>query len=317
MIEYLEKLIADREYQKALDYAEQLMLEGDHTLQDLLNIYSAIQKSRVELGEYHAAVVSGHLAVKIARDLGDWDRYGHATFLLGATHGWLRQTDEWILWTYEYLSQLQYYATARDYEANAWYNLGLSHAERGNDVAASQALQKAMAVALRTGKHYLAHCIRHALIKVSLRAQQLDGIPQLLARSGHYLRVNSTAPYFADSRLWHYVLRVEFAIGTKRLQRAAKVASRGLKYASDRPLFRFYLLMCQARLAWLNGDLKDAVGQALAARVCAVQCRRFELEADAADFMYEVLRAYSNGLETVDLAEVAPSVTHMLFDFNG
>lgn len=307
MIEYLEKLVEDREYQKALAYAEELMLKSDQTAMELLAINTAILVCRCRLDEFYGALVPGQFCVKLARDLEAWDYYGMACSFLGVAYSRLRQFESAITSLWDYIEKIPYYKDALRFEVRTWYNLGIIYTAVGDRWNSSQALSRALEAASRSGNEREAHGIRQALIQARIESNQLELIPVLLAKCLHYLRSQPEGLDIRESRLWHFKLRAEFALATNRLGRATAVATRVLNQCEDHSLFQFYFHMLLARIAQRSGNAIEALGHCLAARIHAVRCRRFDLESTAVEFIYDVTQAEPIDLHDVDAHYLFPA----------
>lgn len=291
MIEYLEKLVAGKEWDRALALAEQLLLNPDNTPWDLMVIYTMVTEARYETGEFYGAQVAGQLAVKMSRELEAWDYYGHATLCLGVAYARLRQPEQAISTWYEYLAYVPHYTWALRHHVQVLFNIGVVAAQNDRREEALRTLQRAAEVANASNAERWAHTIRHVLIDTYLRYQQLDQIPPLLAKCAHYLRHNPAVYDYTYSFLWHLIYRIRYALATHRPFRALKVARRGLQMAKDYPQlqFQFQFHMLQARAYEQLNDTRTAMEEAVKARVAAMEARRFDLEYEVANYMYGLL----------------------------
>lgn len=292
MIEYLEKLVEEKEYEKALAYAEQLLLDPNISSWNLMVVYSMLCVARCETGEYYGGQVAGQLAVKMAQALEAWDYYGSSAVRLGVCYDRLRQPENAIAAWYDYLTHLRSYSKALVYHTTALYNIGLVLGSLGRYEESILTLQQAAEVAQATRDPRKAHGIRHALIDAHLRYGKLDQVPALLAKCAHYLRNNPSVAKHTLSGLWHIVLRVRYALATNRVSRAFRVAQRGLRLAEGWPHVIFALRMLMARGYEQMGDFRSAMEEALHARRVSMDARRFDLEYTAANYMYELLNSY-------------------------
>lgn len=301
MIEYLEKLVEERQLEKALAYAEQLLLAGDRTPRELLVINCALLTARLYLEEYYGAMLAGQLAMNLARDLNEWDYFGQACVNLGVACGRLRLFEDTQKYLYEYLVKLPLYRTSGRFEPLAWYNLGIAHHMGGRNHEAASAFSKALQVANRQGMDRQAHGIRQGLIEAYLEIGELSPVPGILAKCLHYIRHNSDAPELSETRLWHFHLRAKFAVKTQRYGRAVTVAAKGLREAQDSPVHQYDMYMVLAEATHLMGDTRRSLRYALHARVCAMRCHRYDLEYQAADFMYELTRSNPEAFSNLEL----------------
>jgi len=292
VIEYLEQLVEEQQWEKALAYAERLMVSGDRTVRELVVINYSLLTARLLLGEYYGALLAGQLAVKLARDIEDWEYFGKACVNLGVACGRLRMRQEEISSYYEYLAKLPLYRGASRHEAVVWYNLGVALGSAGRSSEAAAALAKALQIANRQGMDRHAHGIRQALVEAYLEMGDMTLIPGILAKCLHYIRNNPDEEDIRQSRHSHFHLRARFAVRTKRFARATSVAQKGLQEVHDNPRYQYDLCIVLAEASSLVGDTREAMRHALTARVCAMRCRRYDLEYEAADLMYKLTQSH-------------------------
>lgn len=296
MIQYLEQLVEEGQYQQVLTYAETLLLSQDHSPRELLMIKAALLKARCELNEYQGALVSGRLAIRLALDLEEWDYFGTSAFLLGPVYIRLQQPEVAISTCLEYLENLHKYARALKYETTVWFNLGMSYMALGDSQEATKNMWKALEISERKHTDRDTHGIRHGLVYMLTKLGDYRPIPGLLAKCAHYLRHHPEASRAKESWFWHYIMRAEFAAVTNRVHRAEAVARRGLFLSHNLPEQQFFFYMVLARIAQ-KISLRDAARHSLAARLCAIACRRYDLESESADFLYATTKLDPNAIE--------------------
>lgn len=266
-------------------------------------IYISLLKARFEVGEFYGAQVAGQIAAKIARELEAWDYFGTATMWLGASLDRLRQPKNAIATWYEYLAHVPYYSEAAREQALAHYNIGLASARSGHLEEGIRMLQKAADVAVSMKNYRYAHGIRHALIDTFLRHNMLDRVPRLLAQCGTFLRKNPNAEKQPQSLLWHMVLRTRYAVATHRPRRALQVARRGLCLCENVPGMpdvqdmEYHFRYLSAQSFELIGDRRSAISEGVRARAVATAIRRYDLEYEATDYLYGLLRLYPELLQ--------------------
>lgn len=307
MIEYLEKLVEDGEYHKALDYAEQLLLNPGNSNWDMMEIYTLVCRARYRTGEFYGAQVAGQLAVEMARKLEAWDHFGKAAAWLGVSYERLSQPENALVAYYDYLAHVPFYKEASEYHVMVLYNMNIVQGQIGQHEESLRTLQKAAALADALNDQRKAHGIRHAFINALLRYGKFDQVPELLAKSAYYLRHNATAPDYMQSLLWHQVLRVRFALATNRLQRAIRVARRGLRLANGWPDVSYELHLMLAQVHERLGELHLALREAVRARSIAIGARRFDLEFGAANYVYGLLNLHSDLMERASLEDWDPT----------
>lgn len=315
MMEYLEKLVEDREYDKALAYAEQLLLNREVQPNELMVINCMMARARVMKTEFHGAIISGVLSLRLAKDLEEWDYHGLSCLALSASYIMLRQFAEASDICYEYLAYLPMYSKASSqFEVRIWYNLGIIHNRLGNGHEAIRSLHRAVEAARRLENDRDMHRVRHALIGAHLVTQDYRAVPGLLAKCLKYLRNNAQEPGGYESKLWHFVLRSEFGLATNRLSRADLVANHGLRLASGYPRHQFQFHLILSRIAYVKGQLKQALGHTLSARVYAIRCHRFDLETEASELMYELATKQPGVLGELGPEHMIPALEPLAID---
>jgi tetratricopeptide (TPR) repeat protein len=309
MIEYLEKLLADKEFSKALALAEQLLLDRNNNAKQLVAIQSAIAESRLHLQDYSGALVAGGVAVRLARETRDWDYFGLACMHMGAAYYYLRDWGQAInAWT-DFLTALTWYQKCAAFEPTVRYNLGLAQNATGEFRHACYSMEQAISAAKRFGNEDFAHGIRLALVGALLKDGNLNPIPRLLAVCGRYIRTHCDNIEVHDSGLWHISLRVEYTFTTGRLDKARRLALRAVYNPDARSDHQFSFHIMLARVGHRRGCAVEALGHALAARIYAERCHRHDLLVEADDLASEVAGGRLSLMRTLDqylLASVLP-----------
>lgn len=299
MVEYLEQLVAQAQWDQALKYAEEMLKQSDNTTRDLAMIQYAITTARYYLGEFHGAITAGELGVELAAQVEEWDWYGAICVNLGTAYYSLGRNDDALEAWFHYLNQVHLYHLAGKFEPNIWYNIAQVYLRHEETAEAIDALSKAVRSAQRQGHHRLEHGLRHALAEVYLKGGVHDLVPELLAQCLNYLHNNQNVDQRRESWLWHLKLRSEFALKTARLRRARMIAVRGLSESGDEAqyLHNFHLILAEVSLTEGNPDF--AVNHYLAARACAVVCRRADLEASVSEVIQGLLDRNPGLMESV------------------
>ncbi len=288
----------DEEYEKALAYAEQLLLNPHATPHDMLRVYMQVLAARFELGEFYGAQVAGQLARQIALELQEWDHFGHICLHLGTAYDRLRQPEKALATYYEYLASIRLYDDALKYEGTVLFNIGIIHTTGNHSDEAFDMLRQAEDAANRAKNERQAHGIRHALIGACLQSGRLQDIPPLLAKCAAYLRRFPDAAEHHPSVLWHHVLRVRYAMDTGRMSRALKIAQRGLRLCETEPRYNHRFHMLVAGIHQNQGRMRLALEHGIQARAAAIAARRYDLEYDAGLYMYGLLAAHPETLDT-------------------
>lgn len=252
------------------------------------------------LNQFERAIGPGRVAIQMASELEAWDYYGVACLFLGGAYTTLRQYQTAIDAFLNYHASFHKYRAARRYQVWGWYNLGHAYSLIGEGRQAAKSLAEALKLAEAAKNERFAHGVRQALIEQCVRIGDAEQVPELLAKCSHYLRHHADEYYIRESRLAHLKLRAEYAVLTNRLDRAFSVALRGLSEAGrEYPhLCHFHLLL--AKIARQKGATIQALGHAMSARVYASKGSRYDLESEASELFYEVIKSNPEDLAGVD-----------------
>lgn len=295
MIQHLEHLIATKQYPQALQYVDQIW-HREVSLWDMLSINAALAEARLGVGEAFGAQVAGELALSLAQELEAWDPFAKICVVLGVAYDRLGQFDKAIAIWYEYLAALPRYSEkARSLEATVWFNLGMRHARNREYDEALQALVRATQAAERIGDRRKAHGIRQGLIGLYLKTGLIDLIPRLMAQCGHYLRHQWEAPDRDESLLYHRLLRIEFAIRTKRFDRALRLAQKALSHITEQHIQQFHLYILIAEIYKQTGREVLAAQYLGRARFHAIRLARHDLEGEAAERLHQLAITKAKG----------------------
>jgi tetratricopeptide (TPR) repeat protein len=300
LIDYLEKLVEEGQYESAIECAERLMLSGENTALDLARIHCGLLISRSQTQQYYAASVSGQLALKLARDLEEWDIFGRCCFGLGINHNKLGDPKLAISVLLEFFHYQSFYTGAAKLAPWVWFNLGVIHSKMDDPSAAIGYLMRAQELSITRGDSYLQHTCRHALVEAYLLKGDLHPIPKLMANSLHFLRHNTNQRYAADSYLWHMLLRANYALKRDRVDRAMSISLRALKQSVNQHRQQFHFHMLIAGLSMKKGLINEAFGHSLSARICAIRGNRFDYESQAMELIYQM--TCDTGLDSITVS---------------
>lgn len=300
VIDYLEQLVETGEYEKAVEFGEQLLKDRENSPTTMLAIQCCLLRAHCSLEKPDKALITGEVCVKLALQLRQWDKVGISCLYLGVANIRLRRYEEAVQILSEYVVHLPQYETAAGHEIMAWYNLGMAQTALGDLREAAKALTQAHNRALCQGNERTLHGIRQALIDTRISIGELKSVPRLLAKCARYLRDNPEGFMNQESWLHHLELRARFALLTGRLVRAQLLSLRGLKHArreTEYPTF-FHLLL--ARVCLEANSAVESLGHATAAQVCAKSLLRPDLESQAVEIIDKVTKAFMTAPSELD-----------------
>lgn len=293
MLDYLVRLMEDGEYQKCLRLAEQQLLRGGMSLSEMAQLNMVICRCRLGLQDSYGAIPSGLLAVKLARDIGEWDILGRALLNVGTAYVGARQYDEALQHFYGYFEHLNRYTTAQRFEGAIWKSIGTAHQRKLETRQAIDAFERARRWYSRRSVDHSVFTCTHDLINTYLQASEqnpefhLDSVTNLLKDEKAIARRNAGETYYLGTYLLD---QASWYLRQERIGRAMVSAMKALEVRKGDHQLAFHCHMVLHRCNLGLGDMKQALGYALAARVEALQGRHYELEFLAAQAMADVIR---------------------------
>lgn len=292
-VAYLEELLSSNEYEKVLQLAEHMLGLPIDSAEELAQINHAICQARLALGEPLGAVPAGQMAAKLARDGQLFDLLGEVLLGLGQAHLAVRQYELALAVLFEYFEYQHRYGAAYRLQGNVWLEIGRANLRQGDAKQADWAFRRGLEAARTAADEGLAHRCRQGALEAGLQMGSLEHLPWLIAESGRYVRLH---PADVESRVVYWRDKARYAQAKGRHERAVDLALRALDEGRGRLELQFGCHMVLCRSAAALGHHKDALGFALAARMAAIDCRRFELEFEAAEVMFELIRSHGTGL---------------------
>lgn len=305
MLDYLEQLIKEQKWEEALIIAEQLLANQENTVEDQLRINTALITARAWIGEYAGVVLLADHASRMAADQENWEVYLTIHHYLGLAYWVLNQWPEAKRVWLNFIEVLNAHHLNHLFEVVTWFHLGLASQNDNDFESAIRYFLQARSVAEKSGNGRRILGINHALIHAYTKQGKYDVVPALLAKSASYLRANRDVDDWESSRLWHLNVRANFALATRRFQRAKLLAARALAHSDIGPLHQFHMHMILATAAKHLGERAQMVDHYLRARVCAIKARRYECEVQAAETLYQVVQADPDALEASSFADLA------------
>ncbi|MFZ5816879.1 MAG: hypothetical protein ACOY93_16555 [Bacillota bacterium] len=293
MLDVLIRLLEEGEFKKCLRLAEQLMLKGGWSLSEMATINLAICRCRLGIQDPYGAIAAGMLAVKLARDSGEYDLLGRALLNLGTAYVGIRQYDQALQQFYSYLDFLPQFNEARRLEGAIWKHIGVTYQRKLESEKALEALTRAREWFSDRGIDYSTFTCTHDLINTYLQMHEtdpmtsLDPVRELLAQQREIARRNPRETYFEGTYLLDLAA---FYLHEGRIARAMVAANKGMEVHRGDRIHTFHCQLLLHRCAMEKGDARRALGHALAARVQAVDGRFYELEFLASQAMADVIK---------------------------
>jgi hypothetical protein len=299
MLDYLEQLTKEGQWEEALIIAEQLVQKTDNTVEDMVRINLALIAARSVIGEQTGVITLGDHAAGMAADVGNWDAYLTICHYIAFAHARLNQMAQAKQYWLNYIANMAKSDAPHPYEIVTWFNLGVMASIEADDESSAYYYEQAKKVTLQRGTERQLLGVNHALIHVYTRLRKFQQVPPLLAETLHYLRNNQGIDEWLKARFFHFKVRAEFAVATKRFTRATRVAARCLELAVDFPEHRYYMHMILANVARETHQHHDMVRHLTSARVAAIRARRYDCELTAAEGLYQFLQTNPQDSDSV------------------
>lgn len=293
MLDVLTNLMDNGEVEKCLHLAERQLLKGGYGIRQLAQIHLVICRCRLNLQDPYAAVPSGTLAVRLARDAGDWDLLARALLHAGTAYVGIRHYAEALQHFYDYFEHSSHYTASQRLEGAIWRHIGVTHQLKLESDQAIEAFTKARAWFASRSIDYSSFTVTHDLINTYLQIHDtdpdasLDPLPDLIKFEKQIVQKHPVESYFYANymldRASHYAHQGRFG-------RAIVCAMGAMEVRKEDLLLAFHCHMVLHRCTKHLGNAKQAFGYALSARMAAVRTRHFELEFVASQAMVEVVR---------------------------
>lgn len=295
MFPQITTLMEQGEYQAALQLALEALLARDNDLEALVQLNLILARCRVELQDPLAAVPSAQLAAKVARDLGLWDMAAEAEIWKGVAYARCGRYDDAIAVFYSVLELGPDLQRRNWWEYLAWWNLGYLYERLNQPGDQLWALKRAWGLAGVLTSTDQRASLRTMLINAYMNSNDFDSARRELADLRNHLMAH---PEDHNGQYFYLVDFSRLAFARKKYRFASQLALQGLEQVKGQPLrqFIFYrrLFECCRHL----GRPEDALGYALAARMVAIEARKYDVEYEAAEWVVNLIREHGSQLVT-------------------
>jgi len=293
MLDALVRLMEEGEFQKCLRLAEQCMMRGGWSLAEMATINMAICRCRLGLGDPYGAVAAGMLAVRLSKDVGEYDLLARALLNLGTAYVGVRQYDQALEQFYAYFEYHTHYKKARRLEGAIWKHIGVTHQRRLESQKALEALTRAREWFSRQEVEYSVFTCTHDLINTYLQMHEtdptisLDPVKYLLEDQKVIVRRNPLDSFYEAT---YWLDMAAYYLHDSRIGRAMVAANKAMEIRKGDRILAFHAQLILHKCALEVEDPRRALGHALAARVQAVEGRHFDLEFLASQAMADVIK---------------------------
>ncbi|HEY8347465.1 MAG TPA: hypothetical protein VIL07_09380 [Symbiobacteriaceae bacterium] len=292
-VAYLVRLMESGQYEECLAEAAALLEKGEQSPESLARIYGAICRSHLALGEYWAAVEAGEQAAALAQEAGAPDVRGAALADLGTALARVREYQRALQRFQEYLAGLDEYTAARCLEGEVRQRMAEVLDRCGRPAEALKACRAARDWFRRYGDERSAALCSRTMMRLCLETARPQEAVRHLAAVGRYAAKNPEDHRFVCDYLMD---RAVLLLALGDAHSAAGEAFRALEHAGDRldQVARCQLLL--ARCALVEDLPREALTFALAARISAIDGRVYDLEMEASDLLFRLLRTHGERL---------------------
>lgn len=292
-VSQLLQLLESGQYEQCLTEATALLQEGEQSREAEARIYHAICRSQLALQNNLAAAAAGEQAVALAAEAAEPDVHGFALVDLSTALCRVRRWDDALDRLAEFLENLERYTAARCMEGIAWQRQGEAFCGAERHHEALEAFKRARGWFQRYGDERSAALCSRSMARIHLRLGQRGEALAALQAAEEYATANPwDREFFADHCLDRAALLLSCGDGA----RAAQEAFQGLEAADGRldQQARSQLLLAECALA--EAQLPEALSFAMAARVSAIDGRLYDLEFEASDLLFRLLREHGEVL---------------------
>jgi tetratricopeptide (TPR) repeat protein len=286
-VEHLGRLLEQGEYRRCLEAATHLLAYGGQDQAGLARIQAAICRSRLALTDFTGALSAGEMALELATRSTDPDLLGFATLDLAAAQTATRQYEAALSTIARYFADYEHYIAARCLKGAVLRQVGDTLLKVGRSEEALDRYRQAHEWFERFGDEESAQACTRAMVLLHLdRGETRQAVPLLLAGDRYALDHPADdrfrCDHLLDRSLLHLVSRQHETSIAEAFEALLLVQGRLDQQA------RAQLILCQNGLA--QNRLTEALSFALAARISAIDGRMYELEFEASELLFRLLR---------------------------
>lgn len=288
MLHQLSEMLSKQEYHRCVDVAHLLLSVGGHNSYEVAQIHLVLCRSYLALSDYTRAIEAGRSALDAAESTGDSGLIAGALAELGVAQAGGRRFTE------AQESFDHYWEMGADpaSQGRVLYTIAGIHRRLGEFSAAAAGYTRAMEWHVQANDEQTAQQCRHEAISAYLEAGQTDAVLPLLAGGDVYVQGH---PEDTPTAVTHCLDWAAFLYLEGEYQKSIQVAFGALEVTGDLTRqARAHLLLSQGAQA-LDKPV-DALSFAMAARIAAIDAQRYDLEFEAADILFRLLRLHGADL---------------------
>lgn len=286
-VTHLARLLESGEYRRCLDEASALLAQGGQSAEGLARIQAAICRSRLALNDYFAAVAAGREAVELAAEAGVPDLLGTALIDVATAHSHIRQYGEALAAFTQYRDGLPTYTAARCLEGTALQRLAGTLASAGRPEEALARLHEARTWFERYGDAASAIACTRVAMRLHLDQGELaEALPYLQAGARYAVAHGDDREF----RINHLLDRALLYLATGQCAASAEAAFAALEAAEGDLLAESRAQLMLAESALAQNKPCEAFSFALGARISAIDGRAYDIELEASDILFRLMR---------------------------
>jgi tetratricopeptide (TPR) repeat protein len=284
-------LLEREDYPRCAALADEMLLDESLPGEVRARVAHAACRARFALADFFGAIEMGEVAAREALAHRQYDLVGQVFLDMGAALGAVREYDLALSCGDEYFRHKPYYVDSVHLEGKVLYNHAtyLGKLERWEDAANTYAACRQWH--WERGELAEADEARRRQVEAMLHLGRTEEATSLLIEGEHY--VSEASP---RTRVEQYLLWATAYLLDGNSDDSAAVAMKALDAAGDHEELQARAHLALLASAEAKGSVKDAVGFALAARVAAIDARRYDLEFEASEALFRLLRQHGAGI---------------------
>lgn len=290
LTEILE-LLEQEEYPRCAALADELLVDQSLPGPMRARVAHAACRARLGLADFFAAVEMGELAAREALGSGEYDVLGQVFLDMGAALGAVREYKLARNCGEEYFRHKPYYQDALQFEGRVLFNHATYFSKLDEWEEAAHVYGLCRQWHWERGELAESDEARRRQAECLIHLGQTEEATRLLIEGEQYVSEASRYAQVEQALLWAlcHMLQGDADSG-------ASAAMKALDAAGDHEELQARAHLSLLASAEMKGSAKDAIGFALAARVAAIDARRYDLEFEASEALFRLLRHHGAGI---------------------
>lgn len=285
-------LLEREDYAGCVALADDLLLNRALSEEQRARVAHAACRARLALADFFSAIEMGEVAARAAEENGQFDLLGQIYLDMGAALGAVREYALALACGDAYFRHKPYYTEAGQFEGRVLYNHAtyLTKLERWEE--ATQVYATCRRWHWERGEQVEADDARRRQVECLLHQGELGDATGLLLEGEHYAETEASPA----ARVEQYLLWSTCSLLQGDADQSAAAGMKALDAAGESVELQARAHLALVASAEAKNSPKDAMGFALAGRVAAIDARRYDLEFEASEVLFRLLRQHGAGL---------------------